>query len=220
MCIDSIIIIGLLIVLIVMTAFDYKRFKGISDALETSRLQMDKLIVSQSKLEADMSQLTDSLRSTMTILKDIIEQFAEVTKTLGKINKPFEDLSHTVSGDNPKSKQKEVTIADEVDTRRSTFFAKAYDETDRLVVEAKNAANASATMPFRVTAEGNKGTIDFNSESYAETAKNMQVLVFPFCDVEMKIGGSPQGIINIESGIVTLTSGAWVITKKPRIKII
>ena len=204
-----------------MSIIGNKSFKGISDALETNRKQIEQLLESQGKLNAELLRQTSLIISTQEELKDAMKQLNQIGQAINELTTSSElyikegnDYLSFESCNNSLQQTKDIV------TQPKEFFAKAYDEIDRQIVEAKNTANASSTMPFKVKTRGDTGTIAFNEASYEEIAKNIQVAVFPFCHVNNKVGGSPIGIENEAQGEVAFRNGEWIITKKPTIRIL
>lgn len=216
------IIVVVLTIIIAMSTIGVISFKGIKEALETKRKQIEQIVATQNKQSSELARLSASFKSTQIELKDALEQLAQISQALDKFSDS--QLNSVVTIEEPKFNSEDIAknsqTKEKQEKQQVTFYAKAYDEANRQVVEAKNAPNASSVMPFKVATIGNAGTILFNAASFLEISKNAQVLVFPFCQVNMKVGGNPQGIENIEAGEVKLINGEWIITKKPIIKII
>lgn len=217
-----IILVVILVTIILMSIIGNKSFKGILDALETNRKQIEQLLEFQGKLNAELLRQTSLVISTQEELKDAMKQLSQIGQALDELTITSSGLSIKEGNDYQSSEScnNSFPIKEEPVTQPKEFFGKAYDEPDRQIVEAKNTVNASSTMPFKVKTNGNTGTIVFNEASYEEIAKNIQVTVFPFCQVNNKVGGTPLGVENEEQGEVAFRNGEWIITKKPTIRII
>ena len=218
MMIQIIVIAVILIFLIAMSIIGYQSFKGILDALESNRQQLERLLLAHEKQATALAQLVVDFSVVQRELKQAIEG----VKTEIKQDLQREPLTTT-----HKSKLSESTnyVRQELNLRKAspvanTFYAKAYEYPDRIVVEAKDYADAASTVPFKVEVKGDKGKIIFNTASYVQIADNAKVLVLPFCDVNMETAGNPRAIENIKPGEVAMQNGEWIVTRKPSVKII
>lgn len=209
----------ILIVFITMTIVGFRTFKGISDALEGNRKLLEHLQQEQKKQAIELDKLVKEICRVSDDLKVVIEQFqtekfsiedfkAEPTSSDCQTTMNNSGIVKTVAKDNGQQ------------NRFYTFYAKAYEYEDRLTVEAKDYDDAASTLPFKIEAKGNLGKMEFNKGSYNQVSENVNVLVFPFCNVNMTMVGKPQSIENVEAGEVELRNGEWVITRKPSIKIV
>lgn len=202
-----------------MTIVSFRTFKGISDALEGNRKLLEYLQQEQKKQATELDKLVKEIRRVSDDLKVVIEQLqtedssmedfkAETTSSDYKTMMNNSGTAKTVAKDNGKQE------------RFYTFYVKAYEYEDRQTVEAKDYDDAASTLPFKIEAKGNFGKMEFNKGSYNHVSENVNVLVFPFCNVNMTMAGKPQSIENVEAGEVELRNGEWVITRKPSIKIV
>lgn len=217
-----IILVVILVTIILMSIIGNKGFKGIYNALETNRKQIEQLLEFQGKLNAELLRQASFIISTQEELKDAMKQLNQIGQAMNELTITSSELSIKDGGDYQSfdSSNDSLLQTKETNPQPKEFFAKAYDEIDRQIVEEKNTANASSTMPFKVKTNGDTGTIAFNEACYKEVAINIQVAVFPFCQVNNKVGGSPLGVENVEQGEVSFRNGEWIITKKPTIRII
>lgn len=210
------IILILLILSGAMVTLWKKDIKGILLALDIQREQIEKLQEIHRKQSEDLASLIASLDSIQGKLSIVLDSLTQNGHPLEKALEASLRNEDCVIDTQTNNKFNDI----ETVPQEKIFYAKAYDETDRQIVEEKKTSNASSTMPFKITSNGYIGTIVFNTESYSEVAKNIQVQVFPFCLVAMKIGGNPQGIENVEPGKVEYINNEWIIVKQPSIKVI
>ena len=213
----------ILIAILVMSIISHKTLKGIQDALERNRQQLEQLLLAHERQSVELAKLVADFSAVQLDLKLAIDALKSPSSPQPEVITPS-PVRKKKTQETPYSsiviENGQEPISQDEQPHTLTFFAKAYEYPDRLVVEAKNYDDAASTVPFKVETKNNKGKISFNTACYAQVASNVNVLVFPFCDVNRLSTGTPQGIENSTAGEVALINGEWVITKKPIIKII
>ena len=209
----------ILIVSITMTIVGFRTFKGISDALEGNRKRLEHLQQEQIKQTIELDKLVKEICKVSDDLKVVIKQLQTENSSMEEFK------AEAISSDcqttmNNCGAVKTNAKDNEKQERAYTFYAKAYEYEDRQTVEAKDYDDAASTLPFKIEAKGNFGKMEFNEGCYNQVSENVNVLVFPFCNVNMTMAGKPQRIENAEAGEVELRNGEWIITRKPSIKIV
>lgn len=213
----------ILIAFLAMSIISHRTLKGIQDALESNRRQLERLLLAHEKQSVELAKLVTNFSAVQRDLKEVLDELKFSHSSKSEEFAPSDVRKKTASKTSRSGleiENEQKILSQDKQPQMLTFFAKAYEYPDRLVVEEKKYDDAASTIPFKIVTEGNKGKIYFNTDCYAQVASNVNVLVFPFCEVNRLTTGTPQSIENSSAGEVTFQNGEWVITKKPIIKII